>query len=70
MSIRNALQNFMPTLLSVLELEKIYLELGQTSEVELFEKIINDFKHLSSKFNLEKILSEIQKLQRSAQRHI
>ena len=70
MSIRNALQNFMPTLLSVLELEKIYLELGQTSEVELFEKIINDFKPLSSKFNLEKILSEIQKLQRSAQRHI
>ena len=40
MSIRNALQNFMPTLLSVLELEKIYLELGQTSEVELFEKIM------------------------------
>ena len=62
MSIRNALQNFMPTLLSVLELEKIYLELGQTSEVELFEKIINDFKPLSSKLNLEKILSEIQKL--------
>ena len=52
----------MPTLLSVLELEKIYLELGQTSEVELFEKIINDFKPLSSKLNLEKILSEIQKL--------
>lgn len=62
MSTRNALQNFMPTLLSVLELEKIYLELGQTSEVELFEKIISDFKPLSSKFNLEKILSEIQKL--------
>ena len=48
----------------------MYLKLGQTSKVELFDKIINDYKHLSSKFNLEKILSEIQKLQRSAQRHI
>lgn len=70
MSTRNALQNFIPTLLSVLELEKTYLEVGQTSKVELFEKIINDFKPLLSKFNLEKILSEIQKLRRSAQRHI
>ena len=60
----------MSTLLSVLELEKAYLEPGQTSRMELFEKIINDFKPLSSKLNLEKILSEIQKLRKSAQRRI
>ena len=37
-----AWQNFM----LILEFPKVYLELGQTSKMELLEKIVNRFKNL------------------------